>query len=322
MPRGKNIGTLPDEFWQRLKEIFGSDFAKISASFVKRPTTFRVNTLKARVSETQEILRDSGFKVKPVSWCKEAFVLRGDDKRELSETDLYLNGKIYFQSLASMVPPLVLDPRPGEKVLDLTAAPGSKTSQIAAMMEKKGELVANDFSKVRFFKLKHNLDLLGATDEAPDWKIRLYQEEGSHLCGEFLNYFDKVLLDAPCSAEARIILSDPKTFGYWKEKKIREMADKQRPLLFSAWRAVRPGGILVYSTCTFSPEENECQISKFLSKNPDAEPVAIDLAGIVKAPIVRKWKEKIIDERLKHSWRILPTSEMEGFFVVKMRKKE
>ena len=267
-------------------------------------------------------MSQNGFKVQKISWCPGAFVLLNKSKRELTDLPLYSEGKVYIQSLASMVPPLVLDSQPGEAVLDLTAAPGSKTSQIAAQMQRKGELVANDKNKVRFFKLKHNMELLGVADEVPEWQFKLRMEHGAQLSREYENYFDKILLDAPCSAEARFDTTDPKSFGYWSERKIKEMAYTQRILLRAAWHMLKPGGVLVYSTCTFAPEENEVQLQKFIERSPDAELTSIALPELQAASIANSFKNIAISESIrKNAFRILPNSQIEGFFVAKMRKK-
>ncbi|MEK7623631.1 MAG: RsmB/NOP family class I SAM-dependent RNA methyltransferase [Patescibacteria group bacterium] len=362
MPTNK----LPNQFLDRLGDIVGQSlFSQIEKTFTQRPTTFRVNPLKHlslayRQAGTQapehfvsEILRENGFKVRNVPWYSDAFILQNKSKRELMELPIYTEGKIYIQSLASMVPPLVLGPKPGETVLDLTAAPGSKTSQIAALMHreglpaealaKAGELIANDNNKVRFFKLKHNMEFLGVDEnERVTFEssrqaetlpqpsptrggrfLTLRMEDGSHLCGEYPNYFDKILLDAPCSAEARFIAGDPKTYGYWSEKKIKDMAYKQRKLLFSAWHALKPGGTLVYSTCTFAPEENEVQISRLLERYDDVETedVASLLSGLKTMPPLKVWKGKALHPGVQKAIRIFPTSEIEGFFVARLRKK-
>ncbi len=219
-----------------------------------------------------------------------------------------------------MVPVVVLDPEPGEKVLDLTAAPGSKTSQIAASLMYKGELVANDMSSIRFEKLEHNLNKLGVMEEHAGWKVKLHNEPGQILAREYEGYFDKILLDAPCTAEARFCMSKPKTYAFWKKSNIKEMAFVQRKLLFAAWTALKPGGVLVYSTCTFAPEENEMQISRFLERIEDAKILDVKLEGINRLPIVKKWNDVKLNSGVKKCFRIKPTKEIEGFFVAKIMK--
>lgn len=322
---GKNKGKkqshgMPEDFLEKLTGMFGiSLVGQLKPTFIERPTTFRINTLKGKKEQILEKLQQHGFKIERVSWYKEAFILKSKTQRDLTGLDLYNNGEIYVQSLASMVPPLVLKPELGEKVLDLTAAPGSKTSQMAALMNKQGELVANDSNEIRFSKLKYNMEILGV---AGNDFLKLSLENGVTLSQKYPEYFDKILLDAPCSAEARFVDGEPATYGYWKEKKVKEMASIQRQLLSSAWNALKPGGILVYSTCTFSPEENELQVTKFMEKVGDCELLDIDLPDLRRLLILKTWREQEINkEVVKKSFRIMPTKDIEGFFVVKMKKK-
>jgi 16S rRNA (cytosine1407-C5)-methyltransferase len=312
---------LPEQFLERLRDIVGaSRFSAMEKMFVERPTTFRVNTLRATREAVMAALREHNIQVHSVPWYKDAFILRNTEKRAFTALPMYTEGRVYIQSLASMAPPILLAPQAGETVLDLTAAPGSKTSQMAAMMEKTGQLIANDNNKIRFFKLKHNMELLGAAGE--DDFLTLRMEDGSHLCGEYKEYFDKILLDAPCSAEARFVAGGPKTYGYWSERKIKEMAFKQRKLLFSAWVALKPGGTLVYSTCTFAPEENEVQISKFLERfDGAAEALPAEIPGLKTLPPLAAWKGRAMHEGVGRAIRILPTAEIEGFFAAKIRKR-
>ena len=325
MKKGKKLSSsLPEKFVERTELIAGPAlFCDIRKTFIDKPTTFRVNTIRATKPEIREVLQSRGFKTTDVSWNKDAFVLQNKTKRELTELDIYKEGKIYIQSLASMVPPIILDPQPGEVVLDLTAAPGSKTSQIAAMMKKKGELLANELNKVRFFRLKHNMEGLGVSDEGADWEFTLRMEDGAALCMDYTDYFDKVLLDVVCSGESRFIEGVPRTYGYWSEKKIKMLVYRQQKLLFAAWHALKPGGVLVYSTCTMAPEENEMRISKFLERVGDeAEVIDISISGLKSMKSVMKWKERDLHADVSKTLRILPTKEVEGFFVAKIKKKE
>ncbi|MFA5211052.1 MAG: RsmB/NOP family class I SAM-dependent RNA methyltransferase [Patescibacteria group bacterium] len=315
--------NLPEKFIERLELIFGkTDSQKILNTFVSRPTTFRVNTLKSNKNEVLEKLQQNAFKIKRVSWFGDAFILENKSQSEFMKTDLFLSGKIYLQSLASMVPVLFLEPKAGDKVLDLTAAPGSKTSQIASLMNKTGELVASEIDKIRFEKLTHNMNLLGVIDEEKtDWNFKLLNEDGVKIFENYKNYFDKILLDAPCGAEARIDLSDRRSYSFWNEKNIKNNAFLQKKLLFSAWNSLKVGGELVYSTCTFAPEENEEQILWLKEKFPEAVEIEkIDLLGLVKSKSLLNWKEKKFPEDIKKCLRILPDKYIEGFFVVKIKK--
>ncbi|PIR74039.1 MAG: hypothetical protein COU35_04320 [Candidatus Magasanikbacteria bacterium CG10_big_fil_rev_8_21_14_0_10_47_10] len=322
--KGKKLKKdLPEKFLERLTTIVGpSLFTEVRKTFVDKPTTFRVNTIKASRDDVKQILVRDGFKIQQVPWYLDAFILQNKSKRELTDHPLYVEGKLYCQSLASMVPPLVLDPKPGEKVLDLTAAPGSKTSQMAARMEQKGELVANELNKVRFFRLKHNMEGLGVIAEKDDWIFTLRMEDGSVLSLEYPEYFDKILVDAPCSGESRFIEGYPKTYGYWSEHKIKQVSYRQHKLIMAALSALKPGGTLVYSTCTIAPEENEARVSKIKERFGDSlEVVQPSLSGLKTISAVKEWKGKLYHPDVSKTLRILPTKEIEGFFVAQLKKK-
>jgi 16S rRNA C967 or C1407 C5-methylase (RsmB/RsmF family) len=162
---------MSDPLWKNLPEKFLETFFQLvpkklqedtlEGYCIRRPTTFRTNLLKISNEDLKILLQKQNITYHIVPWFKDAFILMSPTKKELIETDIYKNGLIYIQSLSSMIPPLILDPKPEQKICDLTAAPGSKTSQMAAMMTNTGEIIANDLSKVRLFKLKYNLNLLG-----------------------------------------------------------------------------------------------------------------------------------------------------------------
>ncbi|OIO18888.1 MAG: hypothetical protein AUJ37_04495 [Candidatus Magasanikbacteria bacterium CG1_02_41_34] len=303
--------------------MFGDALSsELQQTFIDRSTTFRVNTLRAKEKDILAILKEKEFELEHVAWLSDTYILRNKEKRDICDLDIYTDAKIYLQSIASMIPPLVLDPKPGEIVLDLTAAPGSKTSQMAIMMKQEGELVANDKNKIRFFKLKHNMEQQGVIDDSKkDWSCTLRMEPGTVLLQEYEQYFDKILLDAPCSSEARFVVGNPKSFGYWKDRKVKEMAYTQRRLLLSAWKSLKPGGTLVYSTCTFSPEENEMQIDRLLERFDDVDVLPVEIPDVERLPIMKEWQGKTLSPEVQKCFRVKPTKDIEGFFIAKLQKK-
>ena len=230
-------------------------------------------------------------------------------------TYLYKEGYIYIQSLSSMIPPLILNPQKDETILDLTAAPGSKTTQMAALMQNSGHILANDTSRPRLYRLESNLKMQNVTNTTTT------QFPGQVLWQKFPEYFDKTLVDAPCSMEGRFFSDDPKTFRDWTPKKVKDLASRQCFLLRSAISATKPGGIIVYSTCTISPEENEGAIDWILTKEKDN--IKIDNITIKKLkslPGFTNFNNKKYNTNVQKTLRILPDDNMEGFFVAKILK--
>ena len=309
---------LPPEFLSKLQILVPAPhWSKVLKSFSQeKPCTFRVNSLKLASQNLKEKLEPQGFKVENVLWYRDAFLLRKGEQKNLEKTSLYKNGEIYVQGLSSMIPPLVLDPQPGDKVLDLTAAPGSKTTQMAALMKGQGSVTANDNNPIRVEKLKanaanqgaSNVEVLPAGDGGLVWKDRF-------------ETFDKVLLDAPCSSEGRFLVEVPSTYGYWREDTNRKMAKDQRRLFKSAFLALKPGGSMVYSTCTFAPEENEMVLQWALETYGDAlkiEKISMALPAMTGG--LARWGDLNFDPQVLSSLRVLPNQDMEGFFVAKLTK--
>lgn len=312
------VKRLPELFLERLRRLIPvQKFDEIANTFAEsKPTTFRVNTLKASPEILRERLEHQGFRLEKVAWYPQAFILRSGRLRELQETDTYKKGEIYVQALSSMLPPLVLDPQPGEQVLDMTAAPGSKTTQMACLMKEEGEILANDSNKIRFFKLKANLEMQGVTN------VKLSMKPGELFGRDAADQFDKILLDAPCSAEGRFNTEEPASYKYWKAAKIKEMSRKQKNLIISAVRSLKPGGVLVYSTCTFAPEENEGVLDWLLGKFGDAtriEKIALPILNQTRG--LAKWEGKSFNPQVQNALRVIPNHLMEGFFLAKIRKK-
>lgn len=224
------------------------------------------------------------------------------------------DGWLYPMNPSSLLAVRVLGARDDEEVLDLAAAPGGKTLGIAAAMHNTGRIAAVEVVKGRFHRLRANLERCGVTNTA------FYLADGRSIGRKVPDRFDRVLLDAPCSSEARIRLADPKTYAHWKPRKIRETARKQVTLLRSAFHALKPGGVLVYCTCAFAPQENEMVVDTLLQSgvNVDVEP--IDVTGIPAMPGLRVWQDKTLDRRIEHAVRVVPNTLWDGFFICRFRK--
>ena len=240
-----------------------------------------------------------------VPWCSYALWVPVPSLKEILASSWAIEGKLYSQGVESQIPVLVLDPRPGETVLDLCAAPGSKTTQIAAHMNNEGTLVANEPVRDRFFRLKSVVDLMGA-------RVTLKMVDGQRFDGRG-TLFDRILVDAPCSSEGRFNVHEPKTARYWSVRKVHEMAHKQKGLLLNASRLLKPGGVLVYATCTFAVEENEAVVDWLLRKTQgrlSLEPIALDgvPSYLAQTPVA---------SQAVRCLRVLPDGRMEGFFTAK-----
>jgi len=303
---------LPAEFIEFLYAEFSAGTAdKMLYSFMgDRYTTLRVNTIKYDINSLMEYFKRENIKFDRVPWYKDALIIKNADERDLEKLDIYKNGYIYIQSLPSMIPPLVLDPKPGEKILDMTAAPGSKTTQMAAMMNNNGYILANELDKIRCERLKYNVELQGAKI------VEVINGRGEQLGEKYNEEFDRVLLDAPCSGEGRFNINDVKSYRFWSVKEVNRLSNLQKKLLTSAFKALKKGGILVYSTCTLNKKENE-EVVDWALKNLDLEILDIDLKinGAIRA------FDDGFNKNLSKAIRVLPSKELEGFFICKFRKK-
>jgi NOL1/NOP2/sun family putative RNA methylase len=310
--------NLPAPFLRRLEEIYGeADREKVlSGLSVERMTSFRVNTLLADPKALVDSLARQGLTPQPIDLLPDAYAIAIDQRRTLTESQAMAEGQIYIQNPSSMLPPLILGPQPGEKILDLCAAPGSKTLQMAAMMHNEGWISAVEAVKNRFFRMKANLKKNGAT------MVHTYHRDGIRVWRYVPEEFDRVLLDAPCSSEGQFTLADERTYRYWSERKIIEMARKQKKLLFSAFHCLKPGGTLVYSTCTLAPEENEAVVDWLVKKFPNQVDILdIPLGRNLLQPALASFRGKPFDKEMRKAARILPDHMMEGFFVCLMRKR-
>jgi NOL1/NOP2/sun family putative RNA methylase len=309
--------VLPADFQERLTRLLSSDQLRgWLAAFEAMPgAAFRVNTLVAEESAVLEELRSDGLEPERLDWPPEAWSVYAARRRALTDTAAAVQGRLYIQSPSSMVPVQVLDPQPGEEILDLAAAPGGKTLHLAARMRNEGRIGAVESVKGRFHRLRRNLDRCGATI------VDTYLADGAAVGRKVPERFDRVLLDAPCSSEGRFRAHDPESLAYWSLKKVREMARKQRKLANSAVQALKTGGVLVYCTCTLAPEENEAIIDGLLKRFGDALGVEpMDLPVDHATAGIGTWGKHTYADAVRDCARIQPDGVREGFFIAKLRK--
>jgi len=312
-----DTAQLPPAFCDRLERLVpaGRLEACLRAMAGPVPTAFRVNALKGPPAPVVAELADAGIRVTPLAWRGDAYTVAPADRRALTETAACRDGRLYIQNPSSMVPPEVLAPQPGEWVLDLAAAPGGKTLHLAALMENRGTISAVEPVRARFFRLQRNLATGGVTC------AQLYRRDGAGVGRSCPERFDRVLLDAPCTAEGRIRTGDPESYRHWHRRRIKQMSRLQQRLLLSGLRSLKVGGVLVYATCTFAPEENEQVIAWALARCGAAvavEPVRLPLANAVAG--LASWGKRLYGAALEDTTRILPDGLMEGFYVARLRK--
>jgi 16S rRNA (cytosine1407-C5)-methyltransferase len=308
---------FPVDLAKRLQNQYKPvDYQTLLSEFSKpRMTSFRINTLKSTQPAVEAQLAANNIPYEKIGWMPGAYQTPLPARR-LSSLPIYQLGHIYVQNLSSMIPVLILDPKPFESVLDLTAAPGSKTTQMAMMMQNCGEVVANDTSSIRLRKLKANLSVQSVKN------TRTTKIPGQAFWKSYPEYFDKVLLDAPCSLEGRIRFALAKSYLHWTNKKVKELKHLQKWLIRSAFSCVKVGGVLVYSTCTLSEEENEEIIAWLLLK----ERTRLFLNDIKRDyPHLPWWKKQInyrkhYNSEISKTARVFPNQEREGFFIASVQK--
>lgn len=302
---------LPIDFINYIDANFGERVVNniLSGMYETRNTTFRVNTLKSSNEEVEEFLSANNIEFEKCDFYDSAYIVKKTEK-DMLDYQICKDGKIYLQSLSSMVPPLILEPQPGETVLDMTSAPGSKTTEIAALANNEVTIYANEIDKIRFERLKFNIEKQGA-------KItEVINDDGCNLGDRYPETFDKVLLDTPCSGEGRFLLNESSTYSKWSTKMVNELSALQVKLITSACKALKSGGTLVYSTCTLNKEENE-KIVDYAIKNLNMQVAPIDL----KIKNKLNGDTKGFDKQVKDTIKILPNKNFEGFYVAKLIKK-
>ena len=319
---------LPPFFVNSIVGAYGADAAHDLIEGIHdaaaRPVTFRANALKATRAEVLAHLEEHGIPSNTVSWYEDAFVVPAEHERAIWDLDLIKKGAIYLQSLSSMLPPLALDVQPGEDVLDMCAAPGGKTTELAAL-EPRAHVTACEMHAPRADKLEHNLAKQGAVN------VQVMRCDAREL-DEFFS-FDRILLDAPCTGSGTLIAGNERTFKGFTEQLLAKCARSQRALLDRALTVLKPGGTLVYSTCSVLPQENEDAVTEALAKHRDCRLISLDGAVFKDrdgndAPIehdpvtdaVAAGHLPMLANALPGTVTLRTTGSYEGFYLAKIRK--
>ena len=290
--------NIPDFLERLLKEQYGQDLtANILEGYLsKRKTTLRVNILKSNNEEVENELKMNNIKFSNVTWYKQGIIIENAREDEIKKLKIYEEGKIYLQSLSSMIPAIVVNPKNDENILDMAAAPGGKTTQMAAISDNGAMITACEKNKIRVERLKYNLDKQGAR------RVNVIQQDSRKL-DDFLK-FDKVLLDAPCSGSGTANIFEEK----FTEELINRSTKIQEELLKKAINLTKKGGEIIYSTCSILAKENENILEKIIDK--------VEVQKIEKLEQI-----PLLHTKIKGTICIAPNENYEGFFIAKLIKK-
>lgn len=257
--------VLPQAFEDRMRAMLGEEFDAYLASYEqKRQFGLRVNPLKV---QAEDLRRKTSFHLQEIPWTRDGYFYKEEDMP--ARHPYYAAGLYYIQEPSAMTPASRLAVQPGDRVLDLCAAPGGKATALGAALKGEGVLVANDISNARAKALLRNLEVFGIPN------LFVTNELPGKLAESFEDFFDKIMVDAPCSGEG-MFRKDPEVMKTWDEERPEYFAKLQRDILKNAVKMLRPGGQMLYSTCTFSPQENEGSISWLLQEYPQMELLSIE----------------------------------------------
>ncbi len=304
--------TAKGDFEKRYTQLLGSrygEFMKYSLSYINK--SVRVNTLKATVAEVKQRILHQNFTLKQIPWCKEGFWVKGE-RTDLGNLIEHFLGFIYIQEAASMLPAAALQPGNGDIVLDMCASPGSKTTQMAAIMGNSGLIVANDISGARMKPLGINLQRSGIMNTV------VTVMHGQQFRKRGIS-FDKILVDAPCSGTGTI-RRNTETLKMWNAGMVKRLSATQKSLIETAFSILKEGGEMVYSTCSVEPEEDEEVIDYLLNRFANASLENMQLP-INRSEPVTEFEGKRYSSEVRKCLRIFPQdNNTEGFFVAKIRK--
>lgn len=293
---------VPAFLVEMLNNQYGEEIVEeiIQGFSVDRKVTFRVNTLKTSSYKVEEALKKTKIEYEKVGWNEKAFVLNNVKEKKIEELDIYKNGEIYLQSLSSMLPPIILNPKENADILDMAAAPGGKTTQMAAISNNKAHITACEINNIRAERLKYNIEKQGAS-------CVYVMQKDARTIDDFFS-FDQILLDSPCTGSGTINIKKGININ---KNFIDKISKTQFNLLKKAIKILKPGAEMVYSTCSILYEENERNIEKIL-KDYNVQIIPIEFNGMNELPV--------LPSKIKGTLLLGPNELYEGFFVAKIKK--
>lgn len=296
---------IPNFLLEMLLKQYGQDLTnKILDGYAQnRKTTLRINRVKTDIDTIKNILEENNINYAEVSWNQDALIIENATEQDLQKLSIYENGEIYLQSLSSMIPPIVVNPKEKESILDMAAAPGGKTTQMFSLSDGRAMITACEKNKIRAERLKYNLEKQGAT------RVTVMVQDARNL-DDFFS-FDKTLLDAPCSGSGTLNLNDKNLSKYFTKELVERSVKTQKDLLKKAIRITKKGGEIIYSTCSILKEENE-NVLKEILKAGNVQIVPINTNDFKDIPLLPVEVEGTIC--------VCPTELYEGFFVAKLKK--
>jgi len=322
---------LPREFNDRLNEIYTKEELEIIEEWYntsERKPSFRINLIKSTEEDILKDLKLKGLVIRKLDLIPNCYILENWTEKDLWDLELFQKWFIYMQQITSQIPVHFLDLKEWNKVLDITAAPWSKTSQIASILKNSWKIIAVDNNQIRVDKLTFTLKRqwvknakIIKTDarniQVELWKI---EEKNGYTKDDIFEQFDSILFDAPCSAEGRINLNIEKTYAFWKPEIIKRNYKVQKQILEKIIPLLKKDWTLVYSTCTLAPEENEAVVHMILSNYPELQIQDIELDYKYSKTGILKFGKQCYRKDVAKSLRILPSNETEGFFIAKFKK--
>lgn len=303
---------------ERTATILGVQESEIKNILVNHSfKSFRINWLKYHGSKDELVksIVQLGVNLWPLKWFDDAYVFNSEDTALLQASEFAQQGQIFIQNPSSYLPVIALEARPNDHILDMCSAPGGKATMIASLTKNPSNLTLNEPKEARVKKLQEVLDLQGVIG------AKITSEDGRHLPNQLSAKFERVLVDAECSTEAGINFLSKAPLTGWSEQCILGMSVLQKQLISAGYDLLKPGGVLVYSTCTFAPEENEAVIASLLERRPDAVVQPLVFTAEKRIRKIKSWNGKHFPAHISESvLRIYPSDYMEGFFVARIRK--